>query len=66
MPARKGRGGARPGSGPKPLPPEERRSEQLMVRFTPAEVREIRQAAGKQPLSAWLRDLVLRALARRR
>lgn len=65
MASRKTWGGARPGAGPKPLPPEKRRSERVMFTLTPAELERLEQAAGDRPLSAYVRELVLRSLPRR-
>jgi len=64
---KKGRmGGARPGAGRKPKPPAEKQSEKIQAAFTPAELRELREAAGGRPVGSYLRELVLRHLSRRR
>ena len=61
-----GRGGARPGSGPKPRPVEEHRRNRIMLNLTDAELRALAEAAGSRPITGFARDLMLRALARRR
>lgn len=63
-----GHGGPRPGSGRKPIPEAERRSERLMVNLTPKERRKVERAARAKALSVsdYLRDLVLSDVARRR
>jgi hypothetical protein len=63
---KKARGGARPGSGPKPLPAEKRRSVRVMATFTPGEYEQLEKAAGLVPLSSFLREIALRYLARRK
>lgn len=63
---KKGRGGAPPGAGRKPLPPHAKRSERVRINLTPAERRDLERAAGDEPLAEVLRRLVLRWLARRR
>lgn len=60
------RGGARPGSGPKPLPLAEKRRNRVVVNLTDAEFREVRKAAGREPPGVWIREVVAKALARRR
>lgn len=62
----KGRGGWRPGAGAKPIPAHKRRSEQIAVRLTKRELRELEKAAGDEPVSAFVRKLILRELERRR
>ncbi len=68
MPAKRknGWGGARPGSGPKPKPAAEHRRNRLALNFTDAELEQLGKAAGKQSLTGFARDVVLRHLARRR
>jgi hypothetical protein len=61
-----GRGGARPGSGPKPRPPAELRRNRVVLLLTDAELREVQKAAGRQSPSAWIRGVIARAVARRR
>ena len=58
-------GGARPGSGPKPLPDSERRRHAALVRMNDAERAMLLRAAGPKPLVTWLRTLALRAARRR-
>lgn len=58
-------GGARPGSGPKPGPPELVRSARLVVRFTDAELSAIESAADGEALATWCRATLLRAAKRR-
>jgi len=68
MPTRKvnGRGGARVGAGRKRKPVSEKQSELVGVKLTPGEARALRDAAGDLTLSAYVRRLILRHLARRR
>ena len=61
-----GRGGARPRSGPKPKPAREHRRNRMMLNFTDAEYRSLKDAAGGESLSDFARSIVLRHLARRR
>lgn len=56
---------SRSGSGAKPLAPTERKSRSLMVRFKPADYDELLEVAGETPPSEYVRDLVLRHLARK-
>ena len=67
MAAKKGgRGGARPGSGPKPMPRAETRRNRVVMLFTDAEFAALERASkGKMP-NAFARQIVLRYLARRR
>ena len=58
-------GGARPGAGRKPKPEGEKRSRVVSLNLTPAECQRLRHVAGQQSLSAYLRDLLLRHLARK-
>jgi hypothetical protein len=59
-------GGARPRSGPKPKPIGETHRNRVMLNFTDKEFEALGRAAGEQRVSAYLRDFVLRHLARRR
>ena len=61
-----GRGGMRAGAGRPPKPEEERQTHRVMVRFTAAEHESLERAAGGRSLATWIRELVLRALSRRR
>ncbi len=62
---RKGRGGARPRSGPKPKPVTEHRRNRIMLNFTDAELQALARAAGAKGITVFARELVLQALARR-
>ena len=66
MAARKktGRGGARPGSGPKPKPASQRRSEPVMVMLTPSEHAALRRAAGKEAMATYAHRVLAKHLAR--
>lgn len=66
MAGKKGRGGMRPGAGRKPLPPEQRLRNRVMFAVTDEELRELEETSGEEPLSAFLRRIVRRYLARRR
>ena len=68
MPTKKrnGRGGARVGAGRKPKPVSEKQSEVISVKLTRHERGELEDAAGHTTLSAYVRRLILRHLARRR
>ena len=52
--------------GRKPKLAKDRQSEKVLVAFTPGELRELQRAASKQPLAAFVRELTLRHLARRK
>jgi hypothetical protein len=54
------------GAGRKPKPVAKKQSETVSAHLTPAELAELRRVAGPEPLGAFLRALILRALARRR
>ena len=56
----------RPGAGRKPLPPKERLRNRVMFTLTDDELHDLEESAGDEPLSAYLRRLVRRHLARRR
>lgn len=60
-----GHGGRRPGAGPKPQAGVPRQAG-LHLRLTDAERRELEAAAGAEPVSAWARDVLLRAARRGR
>jgi len=68
MPTKKrnGRGGVRIGAGRKPKPVSQKQSEVISVKLTPDERTELEGAAGDTTLSAYVRRLILRHLARRR
>lgn len=52
--------------GRPPKPRAEKQSRKAMVTFTPAEYRVLLEAAGDRPVGTFIRDTVLRHLARRR
>lgn len=54
-----------PGGRP-PLPAEKRRAERIMVNLSEAEREALERQAGGTPVSVYVRDLILRHLARRR
>ncbi len=56
----------RPGAGRKPLPLAKRLRNRIMFAVTDEELRDLEEASGDEPLSAYLRRLVRRHLARRR
>ena len=60
-----GRGGYRPGSGRKPLPPEERRGRMVAVLLTEAEHTLLREVAGDVPAGVYAREVLLRHLKRK-
>lgn len=62
--AKSGRGGARPGSGPKFLPPEEKRSHVLYVRCTEAEVDAIDAVRGELSRVEYVLGAALRSARR--
>lgn len=68
MPAKKrnGRGGARMGAGRKPKPASERQDHHVTLNLTSKEHDMLSEAAGEQSLASYVRQLVLRHLARRR
>jgi len=59
-------GGPRKGAGRKPVPPEERRRNKLMVSLTDDELARLEVAAGDEPAATWIRRVVLRQLERAR
>ncbi len=63
---RTGRGGARPGSGPKPKPPVELKRNRVVIFLDDAEFAELTRAAGAKRPSEFARDIVRRSLVRRR
>ena len=63
---RNGRGGARPGAGAKPKALAERRRNRVVLNLTDSELREVRKAAAGQQMSAFIREILFRSLARRR
>lgn len=66
MAARKeGHGGARHGAGRRPLSPEQRQRNRIMVSFTDAELAALTNAARGEPISTFLHDFVVDSLRRR-
>ena len=65
-PKKRGRGGARVGAGRKPKPPGEKQQRAVSVTFTEAEYSALTRAARDEPLAGFIREVVLRYLARRR
>jgi hypothetical protein len=62
---KRGRGGPRPGAGRPSKPTDERQSERVLVSLTPEEKRALAAAAGEEPLGSYVRQLLVRHLARR-
>ncbi len=60
-----GHGGVRPGSGRKPSPRRTLKRNRVVLLLDDAEWRVLSQAAGKQRLSEFAREVVFRSLARR-
>jgi hypothetical protein len=54
------------GAGRKPIPAHEKKGQAVTVNLTEREHRELRQAAAREPLGAYVRRLILRHLARRK
>ena len=54
------------GAGRKPKPPGEKQDQPVMAKFTLAERHALEAAAAEVPLGTYVRNLVLRHLARRR
>ncbi len=64
---KKGRGGVRPGSGRKPFEdPRSVRSKRVIFNVTESELEEIRAAADGSSLSTFIREVVMKALRRRK
>jgi len=57
---KKSRGGAREGSGRKPLPPQEKQRNRIMLSFNDAELEAITNAAHGLPVATFLHDLAVR------
>jgi hypothetical protein len=64
--SKRGRGGVRPGSGRKSLPPAEKQRNRVMLNLTDVEYMQLVDAAGDEPISACARRIVVRYLARSR
>ena len=60
------RGGRREGAGRKPIEPEQRRRNGVHLSLDDDEYNALLRAAAKQPVGAYVRDLLLRHLKRRR
>ena len=64
--SRNGRGGARPGSGPKPRPAALLKRNRLMLNLTDHEYAALRKAAGKESPSQFAREVLVRYLRRKK
>ena len=53
-------GGVRPGAGRKPLPPDEKQRNRIMVSLTDAEYQALLEATGDEPVGAFARKVLLR------
>ncbi len=62
---RSGRGGFRVGAGRKPKPEVERRRNGVTIKLTDGELAVIASAAGQEPVSSYVRRVVLAASRRR-
>jgi hypothetical protein len=51
--------------GRPPLPPKDRRSEKLLVALTRGERRRLERVVGTEPLSTYMRRVVLKNVAQR-
>ncbi len=60
-----GWGGARSGTGPKPLPESERRRHAVLVVLNDAEREAVAATADGLPLATWIRTAALRAARRK-
>jgi len=60
------RGGARPGAGRKPAPPEVKQRHRVVAILTDAEHEALVDAAGDMPLATYVRRVLVRHLARKR
>ncbi len=56
----------RPGAGRKPLPPEDRQRNRIMLNLTDREYRDLVAAAAEEPVSSFARRVLRRYVARRR
>lgn len=63
---KQGRGGKRPGAGRKRVPREELQRNRFLVSLTDREHEALLRAAGDEPVAAFVRRVLVRALARRR
>ena len=60
------KGGARPGAGRKPAPPDVKQRNRVTVILTDAEHGALVDAADEMPLGSYVRRVLVRHLARRR
>lgn len=60
----KKKGGARPGAGRKRVPIKIKQRRRVVAMLTDAEFSALKSAAGKEPLSAYVRRVLKRHLAR--
>jgi hypothetical protein len=63
---KRGRGGARSGSGPKPKPVKELHRNRIMLNLTDEEYAALRRLASKERPAAFARKVLARYLARRK
>jgi hypothetical protein len=61
-----GRGGRRVGAGRKPIAPEERRRNRVVIHLTDAELDRLHRSVKSESVSEFVRRIVFRYLARRR
>lgn len=62
-----GKGGVRRGAGRKPYSdPSKVRSTRIVFALTESEAAKVKRAAGKEPVSSFVRDIVLKHLAAKR
>jgi len=64
--AKQGRGGARPGSGAKPKPKDQKQDRHVLLSFTQTEHDQLTWTAGDEPVATYIRNLVLLVLRRAR
>lgn len=57
-------GGARPGAGRPPIPPEQRQCNRVSITLTDAEMEELERRAGDVSLAGYCRRVVVRHLMR--
>lgn len=56
----------RPGAGRKPLPLEVKQRNRVLLNLTDGEYKQLLEAAGNEPASAYARRVLVRHLARRK
>jgi hypothetical protein len=61
-----GRGGARHGSGPKPMRPGDRRRNRVVINLTDGELNQVVKAAKGEHLGGFARRILLRSVARQK